>query len=70
MWRFTDGSFLSPQICLKLNPRVITNALVVSWILSFMVPQIAMNLRPYQTVEAMWGYFKWVHRQENSARST
>lgn len=65
---FTDGSFLSPQICLKLKPRVIANARDVSWILSFMEPQITMNLQPYQTVEAMLGYFQWVHQQENLAR--
>lgn len=44
------------------------NAKVTNWIVSFVEPNIGLNLKLYQTAAEMWNDLKKVYHQDNDAR--
>lgn len=43
-------------------------AKVMNWIVSFVEPNIGLNLKVYQTATEMWNDLKKVYHQDNDAR--
>ena len=69
LWGFVSGADPKPtEDEKKISSWHTKDAKIKSWILGSVEPHLIMNLKPYPTSKAMWGYLKKVYHQDNSAR--
>ena len=69
MWGFVSGTDPKPtEDEKKISSWHTKDAKIKSWILGSVEPHLIMNLKPYPTSKAMWGYLKKIYHQDNSAR--
>ena len=68
LWGHVDGSEPAPTDTAQLAAWKVKDARVMTWIISAVDQNIALNLKPYKTSKEMWEYLKKVYNQDNAAK--